>query len=91
MPTLRVNGYDLAFVEHEGLRMEDAPTGEDMTVDADERGLSAWIDACLPNPLSGLQAHHVGGRQGQASANPAQRQQGCDLEGTERLFTIDTG
>src|ERR1019366_10439922 len=51
---------DLPFVEHEGLRMEDAPAGEYMAIDTDRRSLSAWIDACLPNPLSGLQAHHVG-------------------------------
>ena len=54
-------GADLPFVEHEGLRMEDAPAGEYMAIDTDGRSLSAWIDACLPNSLSGLQAHHIGG------------------------------
>jgi hypothetical protein len=32
-----------------------------VAIDAYRGSLSARIDACLPNPLSGLQAHHVGG------------------------------
>src|SRR6266481_9227715 len=72
VPQHALDGWaDLPFVEHEGLRMEDAPSGEYMAIDADGRGLWAWINACLPNSLSGLQAHHVGG--GQIRATPGRR------------------
>jgi hypothetical protein len=56
-------GADLPFVEHDGLRMEDAPARQHMRVDPDGRRLAAWIESCLPNPLPGLQAHHIGGGQ----------------------------
>ena len=69
VPQPALDGWaDLPFVEHEGLRMEDAPVGEYMAIDTDRRSLSVWIGACLPNALSGLQAHHVGG--GQIRATP---------------------
>src|SRR5450631_988790 len=73
---------DLPFVQYEGLRMEDAPTGENMAIDTDRRSLSAWIDACLPNALSGLQAHHVGG--GQIRATPGHRDRMLTHEGEHR-------
>ena len=34
---------DLPFVKYEGLRMEDASAGQDMAIDSDGGGLSAWI------------------------------------------------
>jgi hypothetical protein len=64
-------GADLPFVEHDGLRMEDAPAREHMRVDPDGRRLAAWIESRLPNPLPGLQTHHVGG--GQIRAAPCCR------------------
>jgi hypothetical protein len=73
---------DLPFVEHEGLRMEDAPAGQHMAIDTDGRSLSAWIEACLPNPLSGLQAHHIGG--GQIRATPGRRDRMLPRESEHR-------
>ena len=59
---------DLAFIEHERLCVEDAPTRQHVRIDPDGRRLPAWIDPCLPNPLLSLQAHHVRG--GQIRATP---------------------
>ena len=36
-----IGGAHLALVEHEGLGMEDAPTGQNMAIDTDRRGLCA--------------------------------------------------
>src|SRR5450759_304392 len=54
-------GADLPFIEHDGLRIEDAPASEHMRVDPHGRCLATWIESCVPNTLSGLQTHHVGG------------------------------
>src|SRR5450755_5073424 len=57
-------GADLPFIEREGLCIKDAPTRQHMPMNPDGRRLAAWIDTCLPNPLLGLKAHHVGARRG---------------------------
>jgi hypothetical protein len=56
-------GTGLALVvEHEGLRVEDAPAIADVRVETDRGCLPARIEAGLPDALGGLEAHHVGGR-----------------------------
>src|SRR5713226_8019102 len=61
-------GAHLPFIEHDGLRIKDTPAISHMRVDPDRRCLATWIESCLPDPLSGLQTHHVGG--GQIGATP---------------------
>ena len=51
----------LPIVEHEGLRIENAPTRQDVRIDPDGRRLPARIQAGLPYPLPSLQTHHVRG------------------------------
>ena len=43
---------DLPFIEHEGLRVEGAPTRQHMPMDPDGTRLPAWIDA-LPRSIAG--------------------------------------
>src|SRR5450631_3382175 len=62
------SGADLSLVEYDGLRIENPPPISHMSVNADGGCLTTWIEACLPHPLPGLQAHHVGG--GQIGATP---------------------
>lgn len=42
------------------LRVGDAPAVMHMGIDANGRRVALWIQACLPHPLGGLHAHHVG-------------------------------
>src|ERR1019366_6013725 len=54
---------DLPFIEHYGLRIEDAPAIPHMRIDPNGRRLATRIESCLPDALTSLQTHHVGGGQ----------------------------
>jgi hypothetical protein len=85
VPQYALNGgVHLALVEHEGLGMEYAPTGQNMAIDTDRRGLSA-MDSAYQNPegsshvrrrtgnFVAVQSIHVGSRIRARASDPYSR------------------